>query len=120
MAAKYSTVAGLIAVIATNVSQARTGVHDRGAGPSGRSGRKACTSVSPAMPSSTATDRAVSTDDTGSSAVATAVPAVTATAAYIPSTVAAPSPAETPTRHDVRELSATIITATAPTGTAMA
>lgn len=72
------------------------------------------------MPSSTTTDTTVSAVSIGSSAFATAVPASTATRACPPSTVATPSPAAAPVRHDVRELIAMISTATAPTGTAMA
>ena len=82
--------------------------------------RRAIQTVRTAIPRRTSADATRNQSAYGSSLAAIAAPPTTATAAYMPSTVATPSAAADPVRNEVRAVRATSSAPTAPIGMAMA
>ena len=122
-AAKYTTVVGFTAVSATKATKAchgRSSRDDAGAAALRPLLRRPIQTVRTAIPRRTRADAPCNQSAYGSSLVASAAPPTTATAAYMPSTVAMPRAAADPVRIEVRAVRATSSAPTAPIGMAMA
>ncbi len=122
-AAKYTTVVGFTAVRArkaANACQGRRSRDDAGAAALRPLLRRPIQTVRTAIPRRTSADAPCNQSAYGSSLVAIAAPPTTATAAYMPSTVATPRAAADPVRIEVRAVRATSSAPTAPIGMAMA